>query len=129
MELVKKRIETDNVSIWLEDDICHYVYKQGSTETLETAEKNFEAGIPLIPKETVNFLLVDLTHIQSMSKDARDFYAGENTAAYAKAVALVVKSPISRVIGNFFLGINKPSFPTKLFSNEDEAIQWFHSLE
>ena len=129
MELVKKRIETDNVSIWLEDDICHYVFKPKSVETLETAQKNFEVSIPILPKEKVNYLLVDLTPIQSMSKDARDFYAGENTAAYAKAVALIVKSPISRVIGNFFLGINKPSFPTKLFSNEDEAIQWFHSQE
>jgi len=127
MELIEKKIETANVTIWKEDNICHFVFKPGSVETLETAVINFEACLPLLPNDNVNYLLVDLTHIQSMSKEARDFYAGENTAAYAKAVALIIKSPISTVIGNFFLGINKPAFPTKLFSNETEAIEWLQS--
>ncbi len=40
------------------------------------------------------------------------------------AIAMLINSPGSRIIGNFFLGINKPSVPTKLFNEKNKAIEW-----
>ena len=40
------------------------------------------------------------------------------------AQAIIVDSPVSRLIGSFFLGLNKPPFPTKLFTSEADAVEW-----
>jgi hypothetical protein len=44
------------------------------------------------------------------------------------AFAILIDSSVSRVVGNFFLGINKPAVPTKLFTNEKEAVKWLINL-
>ena len=40
------------------------------------------------------------------------------------AVALVVGNPLSRMMGNFFINVNKPKAPTRLFDDEDAALAW-----
>ena len=46
----------------------------------------------------------------------------------ARATALLTSSPVSKTIGNFFMGLNKPLSPTRLFTNSDKAIQWLHTF-
>jgi hypothetical protein len=40
------------------------------------------------------------------------------------AVALVVSTPLSRVVGNLFLSVSRPPFPVRLFDNEASALTW-----
>lgn len=40
------------------------------------------------------------------------------------AVAIVVGSPLSRMMGNFFINVNKPKAPTRLFDDEAAALAW-----
>ena len=68
--------------------------------------------------------LVDLRELRSMSRDCRKYFAGPETASVETAVALLVGSPIARAIGNFFMGLNKPLMPTRLFTSEDDALVW-----
>ena len=72
-------------------------------------------------------VLVDITEIKSMDREARVFFAGPETAQVESAAALVVRSPLTRAIGNFFMGLNKPLFPTRLFTSEAEALSWLKS--
>jgi len=68
---------------------------------------------------------VDLRAIKSMDRAARTVFAnGPNTLA----AALVVSNPLSRIIGNFFLGLSKSSFPLRLFNEPDPGIAWLKSL-
>jgi hypothetical protein len=68
---------------------------------------------------------VDLRKIKSMERACREIFAnGKNT----QAAALLVSNPLSRVIGNFFLGLSKTAFPLKLFSDVDGALAWLHGL-
>ena len=50
------------------------------------------------------------------------------TRAKARAVARTRESasPVSRTIGNFFLGLHRAPYPTRLFSSEREALGWLH---
>ena len=73
-------------------------------------------------------VLIDLTKITEISKEARDYFANERTASIRRATALLVGSPVSRVIGNFFMGLNKPISPTRLFTDQHKAIQWLHTF-
>lgn len=38
--------------------------------------------------------------------------------------ALIIDSPIGRVLGNFFISISRPLRPTKIFTDEIKAIKW-----
>ena len=73
-------------------------------------------------------VLIDMTSITEISKEARDYFANERTASIQRATALLIGSPVSRVIGNFFMGLNKPVSPTRLFTDPQKAIQWLHTF-
>ncbi len=69
-------------------------------------------------------ILIDLKEIKSISKEARDHFSMRGRKPNVTAIAMLVASPLSKIIGNFFLGLNKPTVPTKMFTNELDAIQW-----
>lgn len=66
-------------------------------------------------------LLVDMSRIRGMDRDARTVFAGADVST---RVAMLVKSPLSRTLGSFFLGLNKPALPMRLFSDETKALAW-----
>ncbi|HRF99912.1 MAG TPA: hypothetical protein PKZ75_02275 [Bacteroidia bacterium] len=58
-------------------------------------------------------------------------YSKQNQHVFPKICnAFVTKSLSQRLIANFYLKINKPSYPSKLFKNQYEAEEWcFQQLE
>ncbi|MCK4764636.1 MAG: STAS/SEC14 domain-containing protein [Candidatus Aminicenantes bacterium] len=122
-------ITTETCKSWLGDDgIVWSIMLPQAVETIETAKKNTAAGVTLSGGKK-RPLLLDMSKIKSMNKEARDYYArGDKRESCEKAVALIIKSPISRILGNFFLGFNKPTEPTKLFTDEKKALEWLKTF-
>ncbi|MCH7773951.1 MAG: STAS/SEC14 domain-containing protein [Bacteroidetes bacterium] len=73
-------------------------------------------------------VIIDMTAVFEISKEARDYFANERTASIQRATALLIGSAVSRIIGNFFLGLNKPITPTRLFTDPQEAIKWLRTF-
>jgi len=73
-------------------------------------------------------VLVDIRELRSMSRECRKYFAGAETAKVESAVALLVVSPLTKAIGNFFMGINKTVVPTRLFTVEADAIVWLRGF-
>ena len=98
--------------------------------TEEAAKENVDAQERLRDSiETAKTrVLIDMRAIKSISRDAREYYANERTASIQRATALVIESPVSRVIANFFMGLNRPLTPTRMFTDVDEAIEWLQSF-
>ncbi len=98
--------------------------------TEELAKENIDAQERV--RDTVNRaktrVLIDMTAVSEISKEARDYFANERTASIQRATALLIGSPVSRVIGNFFMGLNKPISPTRLFTDPQKAVQWLHTF-
>ena len=69
-------------------------------------------------------LLCDLTNVVKMTQECRAHFAGEEHAKTFNKCALIVTNPISKIIGNFFLGLNKPLKPTKLFTDMEAGLKW-----
>lgn len=69
-------------------------------------------------------MLCDLTNVVKMTRECREHFAGPLHAKVFSKCALIIKSPISRIIGNFFLGANKPLRPTRLFNEVDKGLEW-----
>jgi|ERR1035437_3299618 hypothetical protein len=57
------------------------------------------------------------------TEDARK-YASSNVPEGRVAEAIIIKSLSVRLMGNFYLNFHKPNFPTKIFSNKEEALVW-----
>lgn len=97
--------------------------KTGSEIQLQDAKDNTAAVIKI--SDGINYpILVDLREIKSISKAARDHFSMRGRTPNVSAVAMLVKSPVSRIIGNFFIGFNQPVVPTRIFSGEKTAIEW-----
>ena len=97
--------------------------------TKERAKENVDAQerVRDILGKAKTRVLIDMTAISRISKEARDYFANERTASIQRATALLISSPASRVIGNFFMGLNKPISPTRLFTDPREAIKWLQT--
>ncbi|MBI4935138.1 MAG: hypothetical protein HY828_14745 [Actinobacteria bacterium] len=110
--------------LWLGDDgIFRIVHFPGSEVSLADAQETMDAYLRL--RDGVSRpLLVDTQGMKSLDRPARAMYASEEAARVATAVAIIVDTPVSRVLGNFYIGLANPHIPSQLFSGQDEALEW-----
>ena len=73
-------------------------------------------------------LLMDIRAVRALPREVRAYFTQPEHAEVHRAVALLVGSPLSRAIGNFFLGFNKPAMPMRLFSEEESALEWLRKV-
>ncbi len=64
----------------------------------------------------------------TVSPEAREFSASPEVGKKVIARAIVTKSLSSRMLSNFYLRINKPSTPTRIFENEEDAADWLNKI-
>lgn len=109
---------------WMGNDgICRTKTKPKAEITEKEAIENSIAVNSLYRDK--NFpLLVDARDIKYIERKAREHFSIGGRGTHVSSFALMVKSPLSRMIGNFFMGLNKPSVPAKLFDKEAEAVEW-----
>ena len=115
---------TRTCELSLRDGVIHGVFLAGAEVALADAKENIAVTAELAggrPRPA----LIDLRLVRSQSAEARAHLAGPEADAVSCAVALVIASPLSRMIGNFYLGFNRPRVPTRLFTDvvEAEAIR------
>ncbi len=129
MTMTELRPPVDAVSTatgltWLDKSgIIIAVANEHELHTLKDAEENNRLTIRLAQGVRRPFL-IDMTKVKSMSREARAFYAGPEPAKALLAVAILTTSNIGNLVANFFLRLTKPSLPTKLFTDADEAMDW-----
>jgi hypothetical protein len=109
------------------DGICRTRAKPGAEVLIPDAVANSLAVTSLYNGKKFP-LMVDARDVKSISKDARRHFAIHNRETKVTSFAIMVKSPLSRVIGNFFMGLNKPSVPARLFDDEKEAVSWLKTF-
>lgn len=71
-------------------------------------------------------VLVNSGLFTSITKEARELSASTEFAQMTIAKALLVHSLGHRIVGEFYIKINKPLIKTKVFSNRDKAIEWLN---
>lgn len=109
------------------DGIVYVTAKPGVEMDLADAEETIQK-VGLICNGVVRPVLVDMSDLKSISREARSYFAGPDTAKVEAATALLTRSPLNKVMGNFFLRLHKPLIPTRLFSSEVEAVEWLRTF-
>ena len=74
-------------------------------------------------------IIVSIKNVKHITKEARDYLASKDGCSKTKAVAIFIDSIVMSVIANFFLQINKPLVPTKLFTDKISAIEWLRTYK
>ena len=124
MEVPKNAIDIDGYWTWMgEDGIARTKVKPDSEITLMHAIENGKAVTSLFNNKKFP-ILIDSRGIRSMTREAREHFSLNGRESKTSAFGIIIKSPLSRVLGNFFMGVNKPTVPTRLFDNEDDAVKW-----
>jgi hypothetical protein len=93
----------------------------------EAREMNDAIGALSGGRESLILIMAD--EITQFSKEALAFSASAEGLRYTKADALVVKSLAQRITANFYLAVNAPPKPSKIFNSEAEARKWLLSVD
>ena len=110
-----------------EHGILVQTYKENTDLTFEDAQADFESYSKLC-EECKLPVLIDMENVKSVEREARAFYSSEQATKYITAAALLITNPVNRIIGNFYMGLNKTAFPFRLFTEKEKAIQWLKNF-
>ncbi len=69
-------------------------------------------------------IILDTGDFTDVSQEARGAMASNKVEENRIATALIIDKFAQKLIGNFFLRVNKPKVPTKIFSKKEEGISW-----
>lgn len=117
-------IEDRATRTWLGADGVVRAWIRPHTDfALEDSVAALAATRVLAPSLPVS-VLVDCSGVRSASRAARTFWENEDARGSIDAMALVVGSPVSRMIATFFLRLVRPDFRVRLFSSERDAVSW-----
>jgi len=122
------QIETSIGTHYIENDVLHIIFKDGADVDVEQILESKKARIDLQKGKPMK-VLVDMRGLFHLSKDARDIAAEDQHAAMSIAMALVSNSLGTRMISNFFIKINKPASPTRMFNSKENALIWLSEIK
>jgi hypothetical protein len=124
----EKVITTRTLRVFLrEDGILQAETLPNTSMALADAVEAIKAQA-IVARGTKRPLLVNLQSIKSIDRDARVYLGGAEAAKVVNSTALLINSPLGRVIGNFMIGLNKTLYPTRLFTTEAEAVEWLEEF-
>jgi hypothetical protein len=107
------------------DGMVHVVWAQAASVTLDDAIAVTDA-LTMLTGGRKACLIVDTNNAEPVERAARMEFAGRHDLF--AAVALIAGTPLSRLIGNFYLTANKPMVPTQLFEDEGSAVAWLRQF-
>lgn len=115
-----------NARFWIEEGILFFEYKPNTTIDLEVAMR-VVADRVAFQNERQLPVFCNMRGMISIDKAGRDYLA-KSGSLLAKAVALIVNENVSMTLSTFYLEINKPSVPTQIFTDEQEALEYLRSF-
>lgn len=115
--------ETSTALLEYKDNIMYVRIIENAELTKKTVREQREGQSELAGEEPFG-VLVDGTLTATVTKGAREEMA-TNVPPNRKATAIVTNNNmVTRLLGNFYMKLNKPTIPTRLFEQEVEALQW-----
>ena len=124
-----KIIRTRIADVWMDSEqTTHMHFKPTNRHNIEDAREVVSAHNSLT-EGVKTPVLADLRNVTTgANRQARKYYTLEESCRSKLGMAMLVQSPVQRMLGNLFVKINKPPYPTRLFSDEEEALIWLRTL-
>jgi len=108
------------------DGILVYKPRPGADVSIDFATQVLELGLQVAAGRTRPTLVL-MQDLARIDREARMLFASEAYLRLTSHTALVVSSPVSRVIGNFLIGLNRLKYPCKIFDDQERAVAWLQA--
>ena len=115
-------IDNKELKMWIEDGII-FVYFLSETITYNIVDFGIKKRLEMAKGKSYPFF-ANMLNVKHFPREARERMAQKDAASGTTCVAIVFKSKIQVVLLNFFNRIYKAPAPTKLFTNEEDALAW-----
>lgn len=124
--VVLKRVEIPEALMMLRSDgIVHVHYKKNTTLDIELQASMRDLFLELTGGKKSPFIF-SADEGFSLTKEARENADSFKKNPVISSYAVIADNLGYRMIANFYLKINKPVTPYKIFQNTEEAVQWLH---
>ncbi len=118
--------ETKYVTMFIHEGIYQATFKPLDTLGIEIAAATVQDRLDFFNK-TACPCLFDITAVKQTTKEARDFMATEGNQLVL-ASAMIVTSPMLKMMANFYILVNKPTNPTRLFTDRESGLNWLRTF-
>jgi hypothetical protein len=119
-----KIYETELLNCWFDEHGILVSDSKSVEKSIHHYDQLFELYDQLSEKGTKKLCtLGNISKSQQLTKPVRDYINGQ-LPKYIKAMALVSESSVGKTVGNFFILLSSPKYPTRIFSNKEDAISW-----
>ena len=124
-----KKMELDKAIVELTNDgvMCIHI-KPDSDVELRDAVLIVEA-MGKLGNQKKYPVLIDAGEFSSVDKETRIFAASIESNNYTMADAIAYCNLAQQLMAQFYLKYNKPTVPTKVFADRDEAMTWLKTFK
>lgn len=118
-----KVLDTQYVRYEIQGDLMIGTYKRDLKINLERAKEIVKVRQELAGDKP-RIALIYNQGVVKMDKKAREYFASAEGVKGIIAAAIVVESPFTSFMANFFVAVNKPKMPVRIFTNSEAALKW-----
>ena len=124
-----KTFENDYVQIWIEDGILFSNYKKQLVIDIGVAKQIVKDRMEFTEGKSY-FILIDFTHLKSISKEARD-YMNTPTGGLQGLLggAFLSNNVVGTLFVNLYLKVSSPIIPSRFFTNKADSISWLKKIK
>ena len=116
-------IDWETSTMWFDKDgVLYSISKKVPPQTMEQVKQSLEDFKKIIGNKKIS-MIIDVTNTGESTKETRDFAAVE-FPKFVKAIAMISKSPLGKMLANLFFKVKKQPYPVKMFNDEREAKEW-----
>ena len=120
---MRTTVINDKVRVIEGDDMIYrYIALNKCTLDLDTLEKMTVVGDTWC-QDRLCANLMDIRDMMFIDSKTRA-YAAAQYRPHVAGLAILIDSKISSYFANIFLKFSQPKVPTRLFTNEDDALKW-----
>jgi hypothetical protein len=105
---------------WMEFEEGAEISGDDMVAIIEMATRTYREGEPFL-------VVIDMRKLDSISDEARNAAASNETARFYTALAIIANSPAMRLVANFYIRFHKPNRPTRIFNATNEALSWLRA--
>ncbi len=118
--------DTALLTCWFGNDGILYSESKVAERTMENYRLLFELYKTLSDNGNRKIrTLGNITKTQHSKREVREYIAKE-LPKYIKAMALISDSSMGKTIGNVFIKLNPPPYPTQIFNHVENAVKWLN---
>jgi len=124
--IILKEINIPEALIQLRSDgIIHVHYKKNTTVDVETQRVMRDIFRQMAPGKKLPYIFSASSGV-TITKEARENSNVPDSPI--GAYAIIANNLAYRLVANFYLKVNKPVIPSKLFSTIEDALEWIYTL-